>query len=415
MSAKHLLPVLGPLVMIALLSADAGAEIARYYTKTTSRGQTRLVGITARRGGRPVTFDAAKLIGVRLVHFKAGDSNSVITAPGAGIPAAGHRGALLSDGLLNSGVINPAGAEKPPTADPVLAGPNATPGMAVEFAEPVVNLPGDDVVVFEFHTNVSSPLGGDAFHVAPLHFEPHLRSITVDRFDFDVDDPRATPTGVFDIYRFDKPAASASELENGSLAKGGSPGEFKTLAVAIDLSTMGYAPGARVKGLFFQDAPGTGLRIDPVEIAGLPAPEPDNLLKDVPKALVSAPEPGELLAEMLDGPMADIDEIVFAVRVRGFDHWYANFGYYSASVTEYPPQRGIPGEEIPPLFGDGGRLCRLNLRTGKLKKLLDDSKGSVRDPQVHYDGRKILFSYRKGGQPYFHLYEINADGTGCTS
>ena len=124
------------------------------------------------------------------------------------------------------------------------------------------------------------------------------------------------------------------------------------------------------------------------------------------------PEPGELLRTMLDGPLAGVQEIVFAVRVAGWDHWYANFGHYAATVPEYPPQQGLPGEAIPPLFGEGGRLCRLNLRTGKLTVLLDDPAGGVRDPQVHYDGRTILFSYRKGGQPYYHLYEINADGTG---
>ena len=36
----------------------------------------------------------------------------------------------------------------------------------------------------------------------------------------------------------------------------------------------------------------------------------------------------------------------------------------------------------------------------------------MRDPQVHYDGTKILFSYRKGGTEQYHLYEMNADGTG---
>ncbi len=36
----------------------------------------------------------------------------------------------------------------------------------------------------------------------------------------------------------------------------------------------------------------------------------------------------------------------------------------------------------------------------------------MRDPQVHYDGTKVLFSYRKGGTEQYHLYEINADGTG---
>lgn len=98
--------------------------------------------------------------------------------------------------------------------------------------------------------------------------------------------------------------------------------------------------------------------------------------------------------------MADSEEIVFAVRQRGKDgHWYANFGYWSEEPNRM-------------LFGEGGRLCRLNLRTGELKVVLDDPRGGVRDPQVHYDGKKILFSYRKGGQLQYHLYEINIDGSG---
>ena len=47
-----------------------------------------------------------------------------------------------------------------------------------------------------------------------------------------------------------------------------------------------------------------------------------------------------------------------------------------------------------------------------LKVLLDDPTGGVRDPQLHYDGQKILFSYRKGGEHVFHLYELNIDGSG---
>jgi len=119
---------------------------------------------------------------------------------------------------------------------------------------------------------------------------------------------------------------------------------------------------------------------------------------------------------MLDGDMKGVDDIVFAVRVSGRDHWYVNFGYYSCdygdpakrSFGKYPDGESLRG------YGDGGRLCRLNLRTGKLTVLLDDPKGGVRDPQVHYDGQKILFSYRRGDTATYHLYEINIDGTGLT-
>jgi hypothetical protein len=125
-------------------------------------------------------------------------------------------------------------------------------------------------------------------------------------------------------------------------------------------------------------------------------------------------QPGPLLQSMLDGDLKGNDEIVFAVRVSGRDHWYVNFGYYSCdygppaerAFGKYPDGVSLRG------YGDGGRLCRLNLRTGKLTVLLDDPKGGVRDPQMHYDGEKVLFSYRKGNTATYHLYEINIDGTG---
>ncbi|MBM4017979.1 MAG: hypothetical protein FJ288_06555 [Planctomycetes bacterium] len=117
---------------------------------------------------------------------------------------------------------------------------------------------------------------------------------------------------------------------------------------------------------------------------------------------VRAAEPdAAMLRKALAGPMAGAEEIVFAVRGLGGDgHWYANFGYHVSS-----PQRMQYG---PP----GGRLCRLNLRTGRVQVILDDPQGGVRDPCVHYDGRRIVFSYRPGDSTHYHLYEINADGTG---
>lgn len=94
------------------------------------------------------------------------------------------------------------------------------------------------------------------------------------------------------------------------------------------------------------------------------------------------------------------DQIVFAIRQADTDgHWYANFGYDVVN-------------ESRKYYHDGGALMLLDLRTTDIRPLLDDPKGGVRDPQLHYSGKKILFSYRKGGQPYYHLYEIDIDGTG---
>ena len=102
-----------------------------------------------------------------------------------------------------------------------------------------------------------------------------------------------------------------------------------------------------------------------------------------------------------------VEEIVFAERGPGIDygpsgpapgHYYANFGYAA----------------IDPNFWfhstDGSRLCRLNIKTGEQTVLLGEPKGSIRDPQVHYDAGKILFSYRKAGTHHYNLYEIDTEG-----
>ncbi len=139
---------------------------------------------------------------------------------------------------------------------------------------------------------------------------------------------------------------------------------------------------------------------------------PSSLEADTPKY-----QPGKILSKMLVSPMSNVDEIIFATRVSGRDHWYVNFGYYSsdeiANVDKKSFGRSPDGQTMRG-YGDGGRLSKLNLRTGDLVHLIDDPKGGVRDPQMHYDGKKILFSYRKGGTETYHLYEINIDGTSLT-
>jgi len=99
-----------------------------------------------------------------------------------------------------------------------------------------------------------------------------------------------------------------------------------------------------------------------------------------------------------------LKEIVFAERAhRGRGkvsdgHWYANFGYYA----RYPHKKA---------YATGGALRKLDLSTGKTTVLIRDDGGTFRDPAVHYDGKTILFSYRKGGTGPFGLYEIQSDGS----
>lgn len=99
------------------------------------------------------------------------------------------------------------------------------------------------------------------------------------------------------------------------------------------------------------------------------------------------------------------EQVVFAVRAPSTDaHWYANFGYWCSE----PSRMMYEGKNR----AVGGELCIANLRDGSCRKLLVDSNGTIRDCRVHYDGKTILFSWRRGESRCFNLYEIQSDGSG---
>jgi len=66
-------------------------------------------------------------------------------------------------------------------------------------------------------------------------------------------------------------------------------------------------------------------------------------------------------------------------------------------------------------FEGGGALKSIELGPdgqARVKTLLEVPQGVVRDPDVHFDGRKILVSLRRNREDDYHIYELNADGTG---
>ena len=122
-------------------------------------------------------------------------------------------------------------------------------------------------------------------------------------------------------------------------------------------------------------------------------------------AAPARPPARPLLEKALAGPMAQVEDIIYCTRARYDDpHWYANIAYY----CDDEHKKAYPGNGQP----DVGKLLKWNVRTDRLTVLLDAQGGSIRDPVVHYDAGRILFSYRKAGTDFFHLYEINVDGSG---
>lgn len=396
-------------VMLVPPVASADGRVAGVVGYTLSDdADTTLTSISIVHGGSRRIYDPGKLIPPEILHFRSsGGVNLALGSERGDLPAPERK--RLLDGRLACGVPNPGAARRPLGSAPEFSGDNATPGLAVGFKPPLVNRPGPDLVLFE----LQKPSGADAFHVAPLAFAPGLHGLTVRQFDLPAHDAEALEVGPVSLYAFDSPPQNLSRFCHGALRRH-SVGEqgFRVAAVAIDLSRLGYARGQRVSGLFFQSAAG-GPSFDPVAILGLPAPTPQNLLSKEPVSMpeLFKPENAGLLKQAWDGPMAGCDEIVFAQRVSGRDHWYGNFGHYCETDSRYSEAALIKRGDMRYAFGEGGRLCRFNLRTGALRVLLDDPRGGVRDPKVHYSGKKILFSYRRGGSEAYHLWEVDVDGS----
>lgn len=99
---------------------------------------------------------------------------------------------------------------------------------------------------------------------------------------------------------------------------------------------------------------------------------------------------------------AGVREIVYATRAPYPDgHWYANISYFADDVNRKT-------------YVSGGGLYIVEVETGIVRALVEDAAGTLRDPAVHYDGKRILFSWRRGGEDNFHLYTIERDGSGLT-
>lgn len=94
---------------------------------------------------------------------------------------------------------------------------------------------------------------------------------------------------------------------------------------------------------------------------------------------------------------AGVEEIVFSIREFGKNgHWYANIGFGLHGKMNHAP--------------DGGGLFKCNLRTGGIEQVLKTNKGSVRDPAIHYDAKKMVFAWRKPNTIHYHLYESDLNG-----
>ena len=92
------------------------------------------------------------------------------------------------------------------------------------------------------------------------------------------------------------------------------------------------------------------------------------------------------------------------VFTKHYDLGGSHYAYTEGQSDAQNERHFKPGSSLCVLEADG--LC------GKVRTLLDDPNGVIRDPDVSYDGRRVLLAWKKSlNEDDYHLYEINlADG-----
>jgi hypothetical protein len=85
--------------------------------------------------------------------------------------------------------------------------------------------------------------------------------------------------------------------------------------------------------------------------------------------------------------------------------------HYDMGGSHYAYTEGQSDAQAERHFKPGTSLCLLELgeTLGTVRTLLDDAGGVIRDPDVSFDGERILFAWKKSlNEDDYHLYEMNA-------
>jgi len=105
-----------------------------------------------------------------------------------------------------------------------------------------------------------------------------------------------------------------------------------------------------------------------------------------------------------------IDQIRRIVFTKHFDMGGSHYAYTDAVSNEDTLNPSGRVKEFN--FKGGSSLCLLEIAddyTTKVTTLLEDPDGVFRDPDVSFDGKRILFSWKKSARgDDYHLYEMNA-------
>ena len=85
-------------------------------------------------------------------------------------------------------------------------------------------------------------------------------------------------------------------------------------------------------------------------------------------------------------------------------HQYASDHHNTATIFQY-------GEINQNSFSQGGAIKIYDVDSGKTRTLINTDTGNLRDPEISFDGRRVIFSMRMNKEDDYHIYEIGIDGS----
>jgi len=110
---------------------------------------------------------------------------------------------------------------------------------------------------------------------------------------------------------------------------------------------------------------------------------------------------------LVANPLVSGQTILFVTRHQYRSHYHAIDTLFH--TNEFNVDRGISHSD---LFQGPGALKTIDFgKGGEVTTLMEIPEGVIRDPQLHFDGERIVFAMRRNISEDYHIWEVNVDGT----
>ncbi len=250
--------VLGVSALLVIIASEANSTIVNITTVIDgNKLNLSTIEVTSGAGNSNRVFTYEQLIKPTIVDYLSVSENNtsntvtVIGTPDTTAPDGPARSALISDAHLNTGIFNPS---------------TVLPGLTIKFDPPLINGPGEDLVLFELTIGTGQTPDPVVLWKADGTGTP--RNVTSGQYQkSDVIPIDATPV-TYLVTVEEGQSATLNDLLNSPLAPSATS-DPKWHAVPINLNALGVAEGNSVQSLAILSGDGTRA-VDLLMVVGLP-------------------------------------------------------------------------------------------------------------------------------------------------